>query len=303
MSGSGYGGPFSGPGFDSMWTDMSEIVRPTRDGIHGREYISTSVDIGRKLPHLAFDDGQLTVDAAAAGRDSAAGDLRRACPQHWQRGPVVAAVAEAAAKLGTLAVVPAEDDRGRATGRRARHVIPLVDSADGSRRRIGRRAPMVMVADGPDVAGDPGALEGSRTPTRSWRFASQATPGQRGARRASWPATGAEVIHLVFDAHGPGGIDASTRSPRHMPATCCARSTARWSRTGMRDEVTLIASGGIALAEHMAKAIICGADLVAIDVPLLLALECRLCGECERGEPCPVALEEIDRPITPCSAS
>src|SRR5208337_3789742 len=30
-----------------------EIVRPTRDGIHGREYISTSVDIGRKPPFLA----------------------------------------------------------------------------------------------------------------------------------------------------------------------------------------------------------------------------------------------------------
>ena len=42
-----------------MWTDMSEIVRPTRDGIHGREYISTSVDIGRKLPCLAFREGQL----------------------------------------------------------------------------------------------------------------------------------------------------------------------------------------------------------------------------------------------------
>ena len=25
---------------------LSEIVRPTRDGIHGREYISTSADIG-----------------------------------------------------------------------------------------------------------------------------------------------------------------------------------------------------------------------------------------------------------------
>ena len=48
VSGAGYRGPFSGQGFDSMWTDMSEIVRPTRDGIHGREYISTSVDIGRK---------------------------------------------------------------------------------------------------------------------------------------------------------------------------------------------------------------------------------------------------------------
>ena len=46
VSGAGYRGRFHGPGFDSIWTDMSEIVRPTRDGIHGREYISTSVDIG-----------------------------------------------------------------------------------------------------------------------------------------------------------------------------------------------------------------------------------------------------------------
>ena len=36
VSGAGYRGPFVGAGFDSMWTDMSEIVRPTRDGIHGR---------------------------------------------------------------------------------------------------------------------------------------------------------------------------------------------------------------------------------------------------------------------------
>ena len=37
---------------------MSEIVRPTRDGIHGREYISTSVDIGRKLPFLALNGNE-----------------------------------------------------------------------------------------------------------------------------------------------------------------------------------------------------------------------------------------------------
>ncbi len=66
VSGSGYGGPFSGSGFDSMWTDMSEIVRPTRDGIHGREYINTSVDIGSKLKQLAFDNGRLETTAAAA---------------------------------------------------------------------------------------------------------------------------------------------------------------------------------------------------------------------------------------------
>ena len=49
-------GSFSGPGFDSMWTDMSEIVRPTRDGIHGREYISTAVDMGKTPRNLEFDD-------------------------------------------------------------------------------------------------------------------------------------------------------------------------------------------------------------------------------------------------------
>jgi Pyruvate/2-oxoacid:ferredoxin oxidoreductase delta subunit len=55
VSGGGYGGPFTGPGFDSMWTDMSEIVRPTRDGIHGRETISTVVNLGGAPELLEFD--------------------------------------------------------------------------------------------------------------------------------------------------------------------------------------------------------------------------------------------------------
>jgi hypothetical protein len=60
VSGAGYRGRFFGPGFDSIWTDMSEIVRPTRDGIHGREYISTSVDIGPKPMRLSFAvDGKM----------------------------------------------------------------------------------------------------------------------------------------------------------------------------------------------------------------------------------------------------
>ena len=59
VSGAGYGGKFTGSGFNGMWTDMSEIVRPTRDGIHGREYINTSVDIGRRLNHLSFRDADL----------------------------------------------------------------------------------------------------------------------------------------------------------------------------------------------------------------------------------------------------
>ena len=56
VKGAGYRGRFGGEGWDGMWTDMSEIVRPTRDGIHGREFISTSVDIGQKPPFLSFDE-------------------------------------------------------------------------------------------------------------------------------------------------------------------------------------------------------------------------------------------------------
>ena len=42
----------------------------------------------------------------------------------------------------------------------------------------------------------------------------------------------------------------------------------------------------------MAKAIICGADAVCVDIPLLIALECRLCRRCLDGLSCPVKLEE-----------
>ena len=63
---------------------------------------------------------------------------------------------------------------------------------------------------------------------------------------------------------------------------------------GIRDQITLIASGGIAMAEHMAKVIICGADALAVDIPLLVAMECRVCRRCKDGIDCPIELESID---------
>jgi hypothetical protein len=67
VSGAGYRGRYPRPGFDSIWTDMSEIVRPTRDGIHGREYISTSVDIGQQAHALDLHPGR-----QVGGRDQRA---------------------------------------------------------------------------------------------------------------------------------------------------------------------------------------------------------------------------------------
>ena len=55
-----------------------------------------------------------------------------------------------------------------------------------------------------------------------------------------------------------------------------------------------MASGGIAMAEHVIKSMLCGANLVAVDVPLLIALECRVCRNCREGGECPVHISEIN---------
>ena len=284
VSGCGYGGPFSGKGFDSMWTDMSEIVRPTRDGIHGREYINTAVDIGRKLHHLSFDGDALRV-APPPILTTPLPLMFEAIPERWRRGPVLDALVSAAARLGLFAIV--REREARTLPDAVRHsVIPLLD--DAGRDDGFSNAPMVMAPDGPDVlakvarlkAANPKRLVGIRVP---------AAP--EAARRAvALAAGGVEVVDLLFDEHGR---EAAPSEPRH------ARDVLRdvhgaLLKAGIRDEMTLMASRGIALAEHMAKAIICGADLVAIDTPLIVALECRLCGECARGECCPIQLEEID---------
>ncbi|MEJ2209351.1 MAG: hypothetical protein P8129_09980 [Anaerolineae bacterium] len=117
ISGAGYGGAFAGPGFDAIWLDMSEIVRPTRDGIHGREAISTAVLLGRRLPALEF---------GAASSFGAAGDLLSELPPQVELPlPLLfdplplplpgagaqQAILRAAARLGTLALLRAADWR------------------------------------------------------------------------------------------------------------------------------------------------------------------------------------------------
>ena len=68
-------------------------------------------------------------------------------------------------------------------------------------------------------------------------------------------------------------------------------------KLGIRDELTLIVRGGIALAEHVPKAIICGSDLVALDVAPMVAIGCRVCrGIDKAAHPghCQVNPEPID---------
>jgi ferredoxin len=285
VSGAGYGGPFTGAGFDSMWTDMSEIVRPTRDGIHGREYINTSVDIGRKNDHLIFENNELI--ASPPLLVSPMPIIFEAIPERWQREPVPAAVSKAAAHLELFSVVRGNaitDDISVAKD----HVIPLLDDVEALSDERFAAAGMVMIPDRPLIGAVIAALK-EKNPERivAIRLDSSPVTAHRAVELAE---KGVEVLHLLFDSHGRENAPANPRHARDVIREVhCALVKA-----GTRDQITIIASGGIAQAEHMAKAIICGADLVAIDIPLMIALECRMCGECDRGERCQIALDEID---------
>lgn len=105
VSGAGYPGPFRGFGFDSILTDMSEIVRPTRDGIHGREYINTQVDIGRKPAALSFDhDGKLALKSPSIV-DIPIPAIFGLMPWHKVSPSLMTAILDAAKRIGTYAIV------------------------------------------------------------------------------------------------------------------------------------------------------------------------------------------------------
>jgi hypothetical protein len=280
VSGAGYGGPFSGKGFDSMWTDMSEIVRPTRDGIHGREYINTGTDMGRRLGHLAFKRGRLVSDVPPRVTIPIP-VLFDTIPEQWRRAAIPSAVVQAAARIGTRAVVPASDGLAGAAAS-----IPWLGAGDDIASVAG--ATMAMIDDGPEAASRRAALK-AQNPAQVVAVRVQASPAARD-RILALTDQGVEVVHLVFDRHG---LEHDADSPRHM------RDVLRDVHTALvkdrtRDLVTLVASGGIALAEHVTKAMLCGADAVAVDMPLVVALECRLCNECKRGEQCPILLDAVE---------
>jgi hypothetical protein len=104
--------------------------------------------------------------------------------------------------------------------------------------------------------------------------------------------SGAEVIHVVADYRGREVNGSPSSSPRLIKDIIRAVHL-RLVDERIRDEITLIFSGGIAMAEHVPKALLCGADLTAIDMPLLIAIGARLYEEPEKLLVLPEGLENI----------
>jgi len=286
VSGSGYGGPFSGYGFDSIWTDMSEIVRPTRDGIHGREYINTSVDIGRKPSFLAFKDGDLDIHIPPLV-ESPMPVIFEAPSVARRTGVVGEAIAKAALKIGLMPIVDSTN-LPEGISRREKRIIPIVNGGEAAEISDLFNASIVMVNDCDDIVT---VIDSIKQKKKDRIVGVRIRASALAIKRISdLTNQGADLIHLLFDQHGKEDAE---KHPRHM-STFLRDLHRSLIEKGLRDQITIIASGGVALPEHLAKAILCGADLVAIDLPLLLALECRLCRECENDGLCSVDIDEID---------
>jgi glutamate synthase domain-containing protein 2 len=287
VSGAGYAGPFSGPGFDDMWTDMSEIVRPTRDGIHGREYINTSVSLGRKLTSLRFDDHGVPVLKAPRNIEIPIPIIFGELPFGSLSQDVYLAMAEAAKGLDTLFEIPVEA-WGAHLEPYVSQLIPVLSAEQvGTHGHLIETAEVVEIQDPEDPEDilekvkkkQPDALVMVKT----------ALNEDSGKRVEALSGAGVDIIHVFADRNGDVHGAKRTEFIKDMVREVHDHLV----DLNARDNMTIVASGGIAMAEHVAKAIICGADAVAVDIPLLLALECRICLRCEEGLPCPVEIETV----------
>ena len=111
-SGAGYGGPFSGPGYDSIWLEhVGDCAHPTRDGIHGREHGSTTVSLGRGLTDLCgmrFDSQGNLKSLIPINREIPIPVISGPPPFPLDAGAEMAALALSASKLNTHFIVRAE---------------------------------------------------------------------------------------------------------------------------------------------------------------------------------------------------
>ncbi|MGD0589180.1 MAG: glutamate synthase-related protein [Bacteroidota bacterium] len=292
VSGAGYRGKFSGPGFDSMWTDMSEIVRPTRDGIHGREYISTSVDIGKKPSFLNFQNNKLETVLPPLISIPFPVIFDMSSEKHTL--PVLEpCMIETAKQTGLIAIIDSKKWKSIKLHNKEQYLknIAFFLSPDGPQipKETLDKTMLVEIPDNKNIEQQIASIKKTHP---AIIIAVRIFMDEKVVKRVDeLSRIDIEAIHLVADLNGN---EMNAKNPRFMKEIvrevheCLIKNE-------KRDEITLIAGGGIGLSEHVAKAIICGADLISMNLPLLIAIECRLCESCRPGDYCPAKLDtEID---------
>jgi ferredoxin len=295
VSGAGYRGPFTGIGFDSMWTDMSEIVRPTRDGIHGREYINTAVEIGRKLNHLTFNsEGRLVSKVPDTFTISI--PILFDITAEKISPKVKEAVLNAAVEINTCVIMPIAE----ITAKFAKHsdnIIPYLTYKEIEKyNTLLKKSRLVEIEYNDTILKDvPGFI--AKVKKINQAITIIRVPAAKGVEDivAKLTHNGAEAIHIAADYRGQE-LNGNGKTNNRLLKDVIRAMHLKLVEDNIRDEVTLIVSGGIGMAEQVPKAMLCGADLTAIDIPLFIGLGLRIFEEPKKLLLWPENLEKITLP-------
>ncbi len=109
---------------------------------------------------------------------------------------------------------------------------------------------------------------------------------------------GAHIVHLDGSFGGTGAAPEIAKKNIAMPIELAIPKVHKFMKDeGIRDNVTLIASGGVRTADDIAKAIALGADGCVLGTSDLVAMGCTRCSNCEggpSGRGCPWGLTTTD---------
>jgi glutamate synthase domain-containing protein 2/NAD-dependent dihydropyrimidine dehydrogenase PreA subunit len=106
---------------------------------------------------------------------------------------------------------------------------------------------------------------------------------------------GAHIIHLDGSYGGTGAAPDIAKKNIAMPIEYAVPKVHKFLvAEGIRDKVTLIASGGIRTAFDVLKTIALGADGVVVGTVEMVALGCVRCACCESGRGCPRGIASTD---------
>jgi glutamate synthase domain-containing protein 2 len=106
---------------------------------------------------------------------------------------------------------------------------------------------------------------------------------------------GAHILHLDGSYGGTGAAPEVAKKNIAMPIELAIPKVHRHLiQEGVREQITLMASGGLRTAWDVAKAIALGADGAVLGTTELVAMGCTRCSNCERGRGCTFGLTTTD---------